>query len=260
MLDFVFYTTFSEDIQVNFEYLNLERAIDPILNVSDRDTSNTLLTQTPGILDRVRNSQSDYERVDEFKVNFESISKYLKKERDIKNADKEMEKDSRHPQISVEEDERKKKKENSQRMSRIAKWGDIFTFSCKKIKLMYDNENLDESFSDNSYPEDISDFESLDSFTLDSEVIEDQSNDENLIAPIVKKNQLTIRKEFNEKKDENERKEFDFFKAVEQEDTRENKEEWLIVEKKDEEKIVADISLEIKSKKEKENSKEEAQQ
>ena len=125
---------------------------------------------------------------------------------------------------------------------------------------MYDNENLDESFCDNSYPEDISDFESLDSFTLDSEVIEDQSNDENLIAPIVKKNQLTIRKEFNEKKDENERKELDFFKAVEQEDTRENKEEGLIVEKKDEEKIVADISLEIKSKKEKENSKEEAQQ
>ena len=65
---------------------------------------------------------------------------------------------------------------------------------------MYDNENLDESFSDNSYPEDISDFESLDSFTLDSEVIEDQSHDENLIAPIVKKNQLTIRKEYNEKK------------------------------------------------------------
>ena len=110
MLDFVFYTTFSEDIQVNFEYLNLERAIDPILNVSNRDTSNTLLTKTPGILDRVRNSHSDYERVDEFKVNFESISKYLKKERDIKNADKETKKDTRHPQISVEENERKKKK------------------------------------------------------------------------------------------------------------------------------------------------------
>ena len=78
MLDFVFYTTFSEDIQVNFEYLNLERAIDPILNVRNRDTSNSLLTKTPGILDRVRNSHSDYERVDEFKVNFESISKYVK--------------------------------------------------------------------------------------------------------------------------------------------------------------------------------------
>ena len=85
-------------------------------------------------------------------------------------------------------------------MSRIAKWEDIFTFSCKKIKLVENNENLDESFPDNSYPEDISDFESLDSFTSDSEVIEDQSHDENHIAPIVKKNQLTIRKESNKKK------------------------------------------------------------
>jgi len=247
LLDFVFYTTFSEDIQVNFEYLNLERAIDPILNVSNRDTCNTLLTKTPGILDRVRNSHSDYERVEEFKVNFESISKYLKKERDNKNAVKETEKDERHPQISVEENERKKKKENSERMSRIAKWEDIFTFSCKKIKLIENNENLDESFPDNSYPEDISDFESLDSFALDSEVVEDQSHDENPIAPIVKKNQLTLRKESKEKKDENERKELDFFKAVEQEVNKENKEEELVAEKKGEENIVADISLEIKS-------------
>jgi len=132
-------------------------------------------------------------------------------------------------------------------MSRIAKWEDIFTFSCKKIKLIENNENLDESFPDNSYPEDISDFESLDSFALDSEVIEDQSHDENPIAPIVKKNQLTLRKESKEKKDENERKELDFFKAVEQEVNRENKEEELIAEKKGEENIVADLSLEIKS-------------
>jgi hypothetical protein len=252
LLDFVFYAMFSDNIQVNFENLNIERSIDPILNVNNGDTCDTLLTETPGILDRVRNSQSDYERVDEFVVNYEFITKYLKKEQNEKTVKKAPQNNPRYPQISEQEKELKKKKENLKRMNRIAKWEGIFTSCSKKIKLKENSENLDETYSDNSYQEDVSDFESLDSFALDSdlEVREEPSSDENFDKRNVKKNQLTLRKESKEKKDENERKELEYSKAMEKECDSEN------IKKELEELIVADISLETKAEILKEDPKE----